>query len=103
MSNTKKHQKWCKKTLDVIVFTNNGDLSEALKKMLAEHYRRNVSKHVAHDLSLNLYTVRNWYNKGTGLKAYDLLKLLENYDFIRDFLGFRKIIPNNRISGKKNR
>ena len=49
MSNTKKHQKWCKKTLDVIVFTNNGDLSEALKKMLAEHYRRNVSKHVAHD------------------------------------------------------
>lgn len=32
MSNTKKHQKWCKKTLDVIVFTNNGDLSEALKK-----------------------------------------------------------------------
>ena len=103
MSNTKKHQKWCKKTLDVIVFTNNWDLSEALKRMLAEHYRRNVSKHVAHDLSLNLYTVRNWYNKGTGLKAYDLLKLLENYDFIRDFLGFRKIIPNNRITGKKNR
>lgn len=103
MSNTKKHQKWCKKTLDVIVFTNNWDLSEALKRMLAEHYRRNVSKHVAHDLSLNLYTVRNWYNKGTGLKAYDLLKLLENYDFIRNFLGFRKIIPNNQITGKKNR
>lgn len=37
------------------------------------------------------------------MKAYDLLKLLENYDFIRDFLGFRKIIPNNRITGKKNR
>lgn len=93
MSNTKKYQEWYKKTLDVIVFTNNEDLSEALKKLLAKHYRCNISKHVAHDLSLNLYKVRNWYNKGTGLKAYDLLKLLENYDFVRNFLGFGKIIP----------
>lgn len=103
MSNIKKHQKWYKKELEVIVFTNNDELSQALKNQLTEHYKRNVSKHVAHDLELNLYTVRNWFNKNTGLKAYDLLKLLDNYEFIRDFLGFRKVVLNKRLTGKKNR
>ena len=103
MSNIKKHQKWYKKELEVIVFTNNEELSQALKNQLTEHYKRNVSKHVAHDLELNLYTVRNWFNKNTGLKAYDLLKLLDNYEFIQDFLGFRKVVLNNRLTGKKNR
>ncbi len=103
MSNIKKHQNWYKKELDVVVFSNNKELSEALKEQLIEHYKHNVSKHVAHDLDLNLYTVRNWFNKKTGLKAYDLLKLLDNYEFVREMLGFKKITINNRLTGKKNR
>lgn len=103
MSNIKKHQNWYKKELNIVVYTDNNELSAAVKERLTEHFPRNASKHIAHDLDLNLYTVRNWFNKNTGLKAYDLLKLLDNYDFIRNFLGFRKFIPTNRITGKKNR
>lgn len=32
-----------------------------------------------------------------------MLKLLDNYEFIQDFLGFRKVVLNNRLTGKKNR
>ena len=32
-----------------------------------------------------------------------MLKLLDNYEFIRDFLGFRKVVLNKRLTGKKNR
>lgn len=103
MSNSKEHQKWCKNKLDIIVFTDNQDLSQSLVEQLREHYKRNVSKSVAHRLDMNLCTVRNWFYKDTGLKAYDLLKLLDNYDFIREFLGFKKTAINKRITGKKHR
>ncbi len=103
MSNIKIHQKWCKKSLDIVVFSDNAELSSVLKEHLREYYKHNVIKKVACVLDMNLYTVRNWFNRDTGLKAIDLLKLLDNYDFIRNLLGFKKVVINNRITGKKNR
>ena len=103
MSNTKIYQKWCKNNFKIIVFSDNKKLSKAVLEQLQNHYRTNVSKHIAHALNLNLYTVRNWFYKGTGLKAHDLLCLLNHYECIRSFLGFRKILNNQLLSGKKNR
>jgi len=103
MSNIKKHQKWCKNKLEVVVFSDNKEFSQILLEQLRSYYESNVSKHVAHDLNISLYTVRNWFYKSTGLKAYDLLLLLDNYECVRDLLGFKKIVVNQRLTGKKNR
>lgn len=103
MSNAKIRQKWHKDELEVVVFSNNQELSKILLEQLHNYYKHNVSKHIAYDLNMNLYRVRNWFYKETGLKAYDLLKLLENYECVRDLLGFRKVVINKRLTGKKNR
>lgn len=103
MSNPKKYQNWYKNKLCIIIFSDNSELSKAVLEELQNHYKSNVPKHIAHDLNLNLYTVRNWFYKRTGLKALDLLCLLNNYECVREFLGFRKVINNRQISGKKNR
>lgn len=73
MSNTKIYQKWCKNNFKIIVFSDNKKLSKAVLEQLQNHYRTNVSKHIAHALNLNLYTVRNWFYKGI-LLFYTIFK-----------------------------
>lgn len=103
MSNVKMCQKWHRNKLDVVVFANNKELSDALLEQLREYYKHNVPKHIAHDLQINIWSVRNWFYKKSGLKAYDLLRLLDNYQCIRDLLGFSKVVMNDRLTGRKNR
>ena len=103
MSNANLHQKWCKMKQAKVVFKNNQELSDFVLKQLKEHYKSNVYKKVSSDLELNLYNVRNWFQKATGLSAFELLRIMDNYYFIRLSLGYYKVVSNDVITGKKNR
>lgn len=103
MSNTNLCQNCHKKVLNELYFDGNKELSRTLLEQLQNHYKNNVVKHLAHELNISVDTVRNWIYRGTGLKAYDLLLLLNHYACIRDFLGFKKIFSAQKITGKNNR
>lgn len=103
MSNAKLHQKWCKMKQAKIVFQNNKELSNFVLEHLKKHYQSNVYKKVSSDLELNLYNVRNWFQKDTGLSAFEFLRIMDNYYFIRLALGYYKVTKNEYITGKKNR
>lgn len=103
MSNANLHQKWCKMKQAKVVFKNNQELSDFVLKQLKEHYKSNVYKKVSSDLELNLYNVRNWFQKAKGLSAFELLRIMDNYYFIRLSLGYYKVTSNDVITGKKNR
>lgn len=45
-----------------------------------------TSKQIAYELVLPTERVRNWYCKGTGMTALDLLLLMSGYEFVRDFI-----------------
>ena len=62
----------------------NGRLTEALVETIRR--RGLTSKQVAKDLAVSTERVRNWYYKGTGMTAFDLLRLMGQYDFIRNFV-----------------
>ncbi len=60
---------------------NNGDLTRYIVKLLRK--RRITTKQVARDLNIPVERARNWYYKDTGMTALDLLKMMQEYQFVR--------------------
>lgn len=103
MSNANLRQKWYKTKSAKIVYADNKELSQAVLELLKKHYKSNAYKKIAKYLDLNLYNVRNWFYKGTGLSAFELLRIMDNYYFIRLALGYYKVTNNDTLAGKKYR
>lgn len=103
MSNTNLHQKWYKIKLEKSVYEDNQELSTAVLFHLKKRYKSNTCKRIAQDLDLNLYNVRNWFYKNTGLTAFELLRIMDKYRFIRHLLGYYRIMESRSATGKKNR
>jgi hypothetical protein len=59
----------------------NGDLTRYLVKMLRE--RGVTTKQAARDLDMPVERTRNWYYKDTGMTALDLLRIMQEYEFVR--------------------
>ncbi|WP_246525119.1 hypothetical protein [Geomobilimonas luticola] len=45
--------------------------------------RKITTKQVARDLNIPVERARNWYYKDTGMTALDLLRLMQEYEFVR--------------------
>lgn len=45
-----------------------------------------TSKQVASDIVVSTERVRNWFYKNTGMTALDLLLLMREYEFVRQFV-----------------
>ena len=60
---------------------NNGDVTRYIMKLLQK--QGITTKQVASDLNIPAERVRNWYYRDTGLSALDLLKIMDEYEFVR--------------------
>ena len=60
---------------------DNAMLTAALVVVLREN--RLTTKQIALELAVPTERVRNWYYRNTGMTALDLLKMLQQYEFIR--------------------
>jgi hypothetical protein len=66
---------------------NNTELTQKIAKLLLDNTgQRHKASTIASDLDLPLARVKNWIYKDTGMTAHDLMRILWNYDFVRDFL-----------------
>ncbi len=67
---------------------SNRSANNHLSKDIVVIIRRRglTSKQIANDLVISTERVRNWYYKGTGMTAFDLLRLMGEYEFIRIFI-----------------
>ena len=94
MSNEEKHQIWCYFGVEKFIIDNNEELSALLTKLLRHHHKRQIYKYVAHNLDINMYVSRNWFQKNTGItfifvtgiSAYHLILLMREYDFIKEIV-----------------
>ena len=64
--------------------SGNNHLSKAIVVIIRK--RGMTSKQIANDLMISTERVRNWYYKGTGMTAIDLLRLMGQYEFIRIYV-----------------
>lgn len=60
---------------------NNGDLTRYIVKLLRKG--KITTKQAARDLNIPVERARNWYYKDTGMTALDLLRLMQEYEFVR--------------------
>ena len=60
---------------------NNCDLTKNIVKMLRE--RGIKTKQAARDLNISVERVRNWYYRDTGMTALDLLRMIQEYECVR--------------------
>ncbi len=60
---------------------SNGDLTRSRVKMLRK--QGITTKQAARDLNIPVERARNWYYKDTGMTALDLLKMMQEYEFVR--------------------
>jgi hypothetical protein len=60
---------------------NNGDLTRYIVKLLRG--RGITTKQAARDLNIPVERARNWYYKDIGLTALDLLRMMQEYEFVR--------------------
>ena len=60
---------------------NNGDLTRYIVKLLRE--QKIATKQAARDLNIPVERARNWYYKDTGMTALDLLRMMQEYEFVR--------------------
>ena len=60
---------------------NNCDLTKNIVKMLREQGIK--TKQAARDLNIPVERARNWYYRDTGMTALDLLKMMREYEFVR--------------------
>ena len=51
--------------------------------------QRITTKQAAMDLNIHTERARNWYYRNTGMTALDLLKMMQQYEFIR------KVVQNS--------
>jgi hypothetical protein len=65
--------------------SGNNHLTKALVVIIRK--RGMTSKQIAKDILISTERVRNWYYKGTGMTAFDLLLLMCEYDFIRIYVN----------------
>lgn len=65
--------------------SGNSHLSNAIVVIVRK--RGMTPKQVANDLMIPTERVRNWYYKGTGMTAFDLLRLMRKYEFIRNYVN----------------
>ena len=42
-----------------------------------------TTKQAANDLSIPTERARNWYHRNTGMTALDLLRMMQQYEFVR--------------------
>ena len=61
---------------------NNSDLTRYIVKLLRK--RKITTKQVARDLNIAVERARNWYYKDTGMTALDLLRIMQEYEFVRE-------------------
>lgn len=61
---------------------NNGDLTRYIVKLLRK--RKITTKQVARNLNIPVERARNWYYKDTGMTALDLVRLMQEYEFVRE-------------------
>ena len=60
---------------------NNGDVTRYIMKFLRE--QGITTKQVARDLNIPVERARNWYYKDMGMTALDLLRMIQEYEFVR--------------------
>ena len=60
---------------------SNCDLTRYIVKMLRE--QGITTKKVARDLKIPIERARNWYYRDTGMTALDLLRMMQEYEFVR--------------------
>lgn len=75
MSTIKLSHIWEEKNLD------NTELTVALVALLRSHNL--VAKEIAGHLNIPTKRVHNWFYRNTGMTALDLLKMIQQYAFIR--------------------
>ena len=70
------------------ICVKNTQGNNQLTKQLVMAIRRQIktSKQVAGELVISTERVRNWYYRNTGMTALDLLLLMGEYNFVRDFI-----------------
>jgi hypothetical protein len=59
-----------------------------LSKQLTDLLKANGlnRKDLARDLNISPERAKNWYDKNIGMSAFDLFLIIQQYDFIRDFI-----------------
>ena len=60
---------------------SNRELTINIVNMLRDH--RIKIKQAARDLNIPIQRARNWYYKDTGMTALDLLRMMQEYRFVR--------------------
>ena len=60
---------------------SNRDLTKCIVKILRD--QGITTKQAARDLNIPVERARNWYFKDTGMTALDLLKMMQEYEFVR--------------------
>ena len=64
---------------------SNRELTAILVYMLQ---RQGVNiKQAASDLGIPIERARNWYYKDTGMTAADLMRIMQEYEFVRQAVG----------------
>jgi hypothetical protein len=61
---------------------NNWHLTEYIVNMMQE--QRLTTKRAARDLNIPTERARNWYYRNTGMTALDLLRMMQQYEFVRE-------------------
>ena len=59
----------------------NRHLTKNIVKMMQE--QEITTKQAARDLNIPIERARNWYYRSTGMTALDLLRIMQQYDFVR--------------------
>ena len=79
---------------------NNGDVTRYIMRLLQK--QGITTKQVASDLNIPVERVRNWYYRDTGMTALDLLRVMQEYEFVRQAVegsssleGDKKRLPFN--------
>jgi hypothetical protein len=59
-----------------------------LSKQLTDLLKANGlnRKDLARDLNISPERAKNWYDNNIGMSAFDLFLIIQQYDFIRDFI-----------------
>lgn len=76
-----------RKNLWQICHSNRSGNKHLTKDIVVITKKLNMNpKQIANDLVISTERVRNWYYKGTGMTAFDLLLLMGEYEFIRIYV-----------------
>ena len=74
-------------TLWQICHKNARGNNQLTKQLVGTIRKQNItSKQIADELAIPTERVRNWYYRSTGMTALDLLLLMGEYSFVRDFV-----------------